>query len=117
MGRVGVDTNVLILAATSGLLDVQGSAYSQIVAAKRVLDEGGEIVVPAPVWFEVLRGADPQAVASLRGLQGRWTPPPRNAAPSWSALQSPGRSARRATTRNRPPRAGNAGSPGRRVNS
>ncbi|MCK6575567.1 PIN domain-containing protein [Myxococcota bacterium] len=59
---------------------MQGSAYSQIVAAKRVLDEGGEIVVPAPVWFEMLRGADPQAVASLRGLQGRFRIEPVDAA-------------------------------------
>lgn len=71
MGRVGIDTNVLIQATVSGLLDASSPFYLQIVAAKRVLDEGGEIVVPAPVWFEVLRGATPQAVANLRGLQSR----------------------------------------------
>ena len=57
MGRVAIDTNVLILAASSELFDASSAIYPKVVAAKRALDEGGEVVVPAPVWFEVLRGA------------------------------------------------------------
>jgi predicted nucleic acid-binding protein len=71
MGRVGIDTNVLILATSSGLLDASSPQFPKIVAAKRALDEGGDIVIPAPVWFEVIRGAKSHEVASLRDLRNR----------------------------------------------
>jgi len=71
LGRVAVDTNVLILGATGGLLSADDPDYPRFVSAKLVFDEANEIVVPAPAWFEVIRGATATERRALAGLRQR----------------------------------------------
>jgi predicted nucleic acid-binding protein len=70
VGRVAVDTNVLI-ASLPTVADTADPRFAQTRAAQHLMDEGQEIVVPAPAWFEMLRKCTNQEAQALAPLAQR----------------------------------------------